>query len=84
MLPRRRGLANPAAVVRHDVGSNRIVYTLTMLAVTIIYNGVEWVAAAHWSGITMRGFGHTQTHACKDLLLAYRLITGAEAREYGE
>ena len=47
-----------------------------MLAVTIIFNGVEWVTETRCFGITIRGFGHTQTHACKDLLRAYRCISG--------
>jgi hypothetical protein len=45
-----------------------------MLAVTIIFNGIEWVAETQCFGITIRGFGHTETHACKDLLRACRLI----------
>ena len=43
-----------------------------MRAVTIIFNGIEWVAEARLIGMTIRGFGDTQTHACKDLLRACR------------
>ena len=43
-----------------------------MRAVTIIFNGIEWVAETRVIGMTIRGFGDTQTHACKDLLRACR------------
>ena len=43
-----------------------------MRAVTIIFNGIEWVAETRLIGMTIRGFGDTQTHAYKDLLRACR------------
>jgi hypothetical protein len=46
-------------------------YTPTMRAVRIILNGVEWVAETRFSSMTtIRGFGDTPTHACKDVLRA--------------
>jgi hypothetical protein len=53
-----------------------------MCAVTMIFNGIEWAAETRLSGMTIRGFGDTQTHACKDLLRACKLFPG-DARPDG-
>jgi hypothetical protein len=53
-----------------------MVYSQPMLAVTIIFNEIESLAETRCFGIIIRGFGHTQTHACKDLLRARRCISG--------
>lgn len=44
-----------------------------MRKVTIIFNGTEWVAITRVSIMTtVRGFGDTQAHACKELLVNCR------------
>jgi hypothetical protein len=51
-----------------------------MLAVTVIFNGTEWVAESGIFGITLRGLGHTPKHACKDL----RVPTGVSRAALGQ
>jgi hypothetical protein len=54
-----------------------LVYNSAMRPVKIIFNGVEYVAETRVLGMIVRGFGHTETHACRDMLRACRQFPGA-------
>jgi hypothetical protein len=47
-----------------------------MRPVTIKFNGTEYVVETKFHGMTVRGFGHTETQACKDMLRACEAVAG--------